>query len=77
MIWSRTTCSLIIKIYITDNNSYEQWESEGSLDHAQRANARWKKVLAEYQAPELDPLIDEALLAFIKQRKDSMPDASY
>ena len=60
---------------ITDNNSYEQWESEGSLDHAQRANARWKKVLAEYQVPPIDPAIDEALLEYIKQRKDSMPDS--
>ena len=60
---------------ITDNNSFEQWEIEGSLDHAQRANVRCKKLLADYQAPELDPAIDEALLDFIKQRKDSMPDA--
>ena len=60
---------------ITDNNSFEQWEIEGSLDHAQRANVRCKKLLAEYQPPELDPAIDEALLDFIKQRKDSMPDA--
>ena len=60
---------------ITDNNSFEQWEIEGSLDHAQRANLRCKKLLADYQAPELDPAIDEALLDFIKQRKDSMPDA--
>jgi trimethylamine--corrinoid protein Co-methyltransferase len=62
---------------LTDNNSFEQWESEGSLDHAQRANIRWKKVLEEYQPPHLDPLIDESLLEFIKQRKDSMPDAAY
>ena len=60
---------------ITDNNSFEQWESEGRLDHAQRSNARWKKVLAEYQAPPIDPAIDEALLDYIKQRKDSMPDS--
>ena len=60
---------------ISDNNSFEQWESDGSLDHPQRANAQWKKVLADYQAPDLDPAIDEALLAYIKQRKDSMPDA--
>ena len=60
---------------ITDNNSFEQWQSEGSLDHAQRCNARYKKLLAEYQAPALDPAIDEALLAFIEQRKSSMPDA--
>jgi len=60
---------------ITDNNSFEQWQSEGSLDHAQRANVYWKKMLAEYQQPAMDPAIDEALLAYIKQRKDSMPDS--
>ncbi|MDF1748675.1 MAG: trimethylamine methyltransferase family protein [Alphaproteobacteria bacterium] len=62
---------------LADNNSYEQWEAEGSLDMNQRANARWKKLLNEYVAPEMDPAVDEALLDFIKQRKDSMPDASY
>ncbi len=60
---------------ITDNNSFEQWESEGSLNQAQRANSYWKKMLANYQAPELDPSTDEALLDYIKQRKDSMPDS--
>ena len=60
---------------IADNNSFEQWESEGSLDAAQRANKLWKKWLSDYQAPDLDPAIDEALQAFIKQRKDSMADA--
>lgn len=60
---------------ITDNNSFEQWESEGSLDHAQRCNRRYKKILGEYEAPPLDPAIDEALLDFMKQRKDSMPDS--
>jgi len=33
--------------------------------------------LAEYQAPELDPAIDEALLDFVARKKDSMPDANY
>ncbi len=60
---------------VADNNSFEQWQVEGSKDTAQRANALWKQSLADYQAPDLDPAIDEALLAYIKQRKDSMPDA--
>jgi len=60
---------------IADNNSVEQWQSEGSLDAAQRANAVWKAWLADYQAPALDPGIDEALQAFIREKKDSMPDA--
>jgi trimethylamine--corrinoid protein Co-methyltransferase len=62
---------------IADNNSVEQWEAEGSLDTTQRANALWKKQLADYQAPELDPAIDEALLDFVARKKDSMPDANY
>ena len=44
-----------------DNNSIEQWQAEGSLDMAQRANGLWKKQLAEYVAPPLDPAVDEAL----------------
>ena len=59
------------------NDSFEQWEEEGSLTSAQRANATWKRMLVEYQAPELDSAIDEELLAFIAKRKDEMPDANY
>jgi trimethylamine--corrinoid protein Co-methyltransferase len=62
---------------IADNNSVEQWESEGSKDAAQRANKIWKDMLARYQAPDLDPAIDEALTAFIDDKKASMPDASH
>jgi trimethylamine--corrinoid protein Co-methyltransferase len=60
---------------VADNNSFEQWQAEGSLDAAQRANALWKTWLADYEAPALDPAVDEALQAFVQQRKDSMPDA--
>jgi trimethylamine--corrinoid protein Co-methyltransferase len=60
---------------IADNNSFEQWQEDGSLDAAQRANAIWKRMLREYEAPPLDPGIDEALLEFIIKRKASMPDS--
>ncbi len=60
---------------VADNNSFEQWETEGGLDTAQRANTLWKKKLGDYQAPELDPGIDEALQDFIQRKKDSMPDS--
>jgi len=59
---------------IADNNSYEQWQEDGSLDAAQRANAIWKKQLAEYEGPPLDVALDEALLDFIARTKASMPD---
>jgi trimethylamine--corrinoid protein Co-methyltransferase len=62
---------------MANNDSFEQWEEEGSLTSAQRANARWKQMLLEYEAPALDAAIDEELVAFINQRKSEMPDASY
>ncbi len=62
---------------VADNNSYEQWSAEGSLDAAQRANTLWKQMLAEYQAPDLDPAIDEALQAFMTEQKASFADRDY
>jgi trimethylamine--corrinoid protein Co-methyltransferase len=58
-----------------DNNSYEAWLEAGSMDAAQRANAIWKRMLREYEAPPIDPGVDEALQEFIAKRKASMPDS--
>ncbi|MBT9288084.1 trimethylamine methyltransferase family protein [Prosthecodimorpha staleyi] len=62
---------------VADNNSVEQWMAEGSKDAAQRANGLWKKMLADYVAPDIDPGIDEALNDFMARRKASMPDATH
>ena len=62
---------------IADNNSFEQWDEEGSQDAAQRANTIWKKMLEEYEPPQLDPSVDEALLAFMKRRKAEFADRDY
>ena len=62
---------------IADNNSFEQWEEEGSLDCAMRANKQWKQMLNDYEAPELDQGIDEALLEFIAKRKTEFEDRDY
>ncbi len=61
---------------IADNNSFEQWQDEGGLDAARRANAIWKRMLAEYEEPPIDPGVDEALLDFMARRKASMPDSN-
>ncbi len=60
-----------------DSNSFEQWLAEGEKDTAQRANEQWKSLLANYEDPGLDPGIDEALKAYIVNRKASMPDQNY
>ena len=61
---------------ITDNNSYEQWEAEGSRDLAQRANASFKRQLAEYELPPMDVATDEAILDYVNRRKGSFADSN-
>ena len=60
---------------VANNDSFEQWEEDGSLDAAQRANGIWKQMLADYEAPAIDEAVDEALLEFIARRKDVLPDS--
>ena len=61
---------------LADNNSYEQWEAEGAADMTKRANAQWKKQLAEYVAPPMDEAVDEALLDYMARRKAASPDSN-
>jgi trimethylamine--corrinoid protein Co-methyltransferase len=60
---------------VADNASFEQWQAEGSLDTAERANALWKKTLAEYEGPPLDEAVDEELREWIEREKASFPDS--
>ncbi len=59
---------------LNDSNSFEQWTDEGSTDLTQRANRRWKKMLADYQPPPLDAAVDEELQSFIARRKRELPE---
>ncbi|NIV18227.1 MAG: trimethylamine methyltransferase [Woeseiaceae bacterium] len=62
---------------VADNNSCEQWEQDGSLDTAQRANSLWKQMLQDYEAPPLDAAVDEALNEFMTRRKSEFEDRDY
>ena len=62
---------------MTDNKTFEQWDIEGRIESEERARARAREMLASYQAPELDPAIDEALKDYIQSRKNSLPDSEY
>jgi len=41
-----------------------------------RANAIWKRMLAEYEAPPLDEAKDEELREWIERKKASFPDSN-
>ncbi len=59
---------------VADNNSFEQWQAEGSKSHEQRAVEIAQRQLQRYRAPPLDAATEEALLAFMARRRAELPD---
>ena len=59
---------------LADTSSFEQWEEDGRLDLEQRGHRRWQAMLADYEAPPIDPAIDEALKDFMARKKAALPD---
>lgn len=60
---------------LLDYKPFETWEDEGARDTATLASARVKKLLDDYQQPQLDPGIAQGLTDFVSQKKASMPDS--
>ena len=58
---------------LSNNDSFEQWEIDGGLDAAQRANVRWKRRLAEYEMPPLDEAIHEELARLDRAAPGELP----
>jgi trimethylamine--corrinoid protein Co-methyltransferase len=54
---------------LSDWRNFETWQEAGSPIAIERANAEWKKRLAAYEAPALDPAIRDELDAFVAKRK--------
>ena len=59
---------------LSDTQSFENWYDDGERDSVVRANAKWKQMLADYEAPPFDVSVDEALMEFMTKKKQSMPD---
>ncbi|MEQ8369333.1 MAG: trimethylamine methyltransferase family protein [Alphaproteobacteria bacterium] len=65
---------------LSDWRNYESWVEGGSVDTRHRANAIWKQMLKEFEAPPLDPARKEELDAFVIKAKERIdagahPDA--
>ncbi|GAB5471515.1 MAG: trimethylamine methyltransferase family protein [Rhodospirillales bacterium] len=55
---------------LSDWRNFETWEEAGSQTATERANGLFKRALAAYEAPPLDPAIDEELTAFVETRRE-------
>ncbi len=62
---------------LSNSDSVEQWEEQGSKDAARRAYDRWNLLLNQYEAPPIDPGTLEALNDYVARRKAALPDAWY
>ncbi|WP_425303937.1 trimethylamine methyltransferase family protein [Wenxinia saemankumensis] len=58
-----------------DNTSIEQWAAEGEVEITERALARARKLLNDYEEPKLDEGVDEALRDYIDRREREIPAA--
>jgi trimethylamine--corrinoid protein Co-methyltransferase len=62
---------------MSDSENVESWEERGAKDAQQRAFDRWQQMLQDYEAPPIDPAVDDALKDFVARRKRELPDAWY
>ena len=63
------------KSELLDYKPFETWSEEGERDTYKLATNRVEHLISNYQKPALDPAIEEALNAYVAQKKESMPDA--
>lgn len=54
---------------VSDWRNYETWAEAGSPTAFDKANTLYKKALEAYEAPPIDPAIDEEITAFVERRK--------
>jgi trimethylamine---corrinoid protein Co-methyltransferase len=53
---------------LSDWSSFENWKDAGARNATERATVIWKKLLAEFVPPPLDPAIKEAIADYVARR---------
>ncbi len=57
---------------VFDYTIFDRWIEDGGQDVSQKAAIKVKELLASYQAPALDPAIEDALEEYISRRKSEI-----
>ena len=58
--------------FLSDWKNYESWQISGGKDATARATDIWQKILKEFEPPESDPAITEALNEYVVKRKEAL-----
>ncbi len=53
---------------LSDWRNFETWEEGGSQDATRRANGIYKQLIDEFEAPPMDPAVEEELDAYVAKR---------
>jgi trimethylamine---corrinoid protein Co-methyltransferase len=53
---------------LSDWSNFENWTDAGARNATERATGIWKKLLAGYVPPPLDPAVKEAIAAYVTRR---------
>jgi trimethylamine--corrinoid protein Co-methyltransferase len=61
---------------LSDWSNYESWVEAGSRNATERATGIWKKMLADYVPPPLDPAVREALADYVARRSLELESAA-
>lgn len=54
--------------FLSDWKNFEAWEAAGAVWTPERAHAQFKTILADFEAPPMEPAILEELQAFVARR---------
>jgi trimethylamine---corrinoid protein Co-methyltransferase len=57
---------------VSNWQNYENWELAGAKDATARATEIWKRALAEYEQPPMDPAVREALDEYVARRREEI-----
>jgi trimethylamine--corrinoid protein Co-methyltransferase len=61
---------------LSDWSNFENWKDAGARNATERATGIWKKVLAGYTPPPLDPAVREAIGAYVARRTRELDAAA-
>jgi trimethylamine--corrinoid protein Co-methyltransferase len=61
---------------LSDWSNFENWTDAGARNATERARIIWKKILADYVPPPLDPAVKEAIAAYVARRSAELVAAA-